>query len=147
MLFLPRCQIECGPSDSFSSSSSSSLSNPAATATAAPFATLIVCLPLEHEGGHLQVRHSGKEMTFDWGTARTDADHAALRWAAFHAGCDYQVREVASGHRLTLVYTLRALPARAVLAGVVDATHFPLYQLVGAMVREDEFMEKGEFVS
>jgi hypothetical protein len=34
------------------------------------FGSLVVCLPVEHEGGQLKVRYKGKEFTFDWSTAK-----------------------------------------------------------------------------
>lgn len=67
------------------------------------FATLVIVLPSAHSGGELVVRHLGREVTLD---LRPD-DPAELGFAAFYADCVHEVRPVATGYRLTLVYNLR----------------------------------------
>lgn len=107
----------------------------------------MVCLPVEHEGGQLKVRHEGKEMTFDWSTSRDDSDHAGIRWAAFYSDCEHEVLEVTSGHRVTLTYNLYAVRGVGRLTGVsptLDPTHLPLYQAIEAMLGKDPFGGQGE---
>lgn len=111
------------------------------------FGFLVVCLPVEHEGGRFQVRHKGKEMTFDWGTARTDKDHASIRWTAFYSDCEHEVREVFSGHRVTLTYNLYATRGNGVMAGsspTMDPAHLPLCQFIETMLEVDKFMTQGK---
>ncbi|UJO24235.1 uncharacterized protein CLAFUR5_13851 [Fulvia fulva] len=43
--------------------------------------SLVVCLPLDHEGGQLVVRNSGKELTFDW-SQRGDTDRPDVKWGS-----------------------------------------------------------------
>jgi hypothetical protein len=72
------------------------------------FATLVIVLPSEHEGGDLIVRHLGREVTFD----QHPRDPSDIAYAAFYADCVHEVRPVASGYRATLVYSLRLVDSR-----------------------------------
>lgn len=109
----------------------------------------MVCLPLEHEGGQLKVRHEGREITYDWGTSSTKPDFATIRWAAFYSDCEHEILEVTSGHRLTLTYNLYAMRGTGRLTGVsqtLDIAHLPLYQAVSNTLSKDPFDGKGEFL-
>ncbi|KAK7217820.1 hypothetical protein V2G26_005823 [Clonostachys chloroleuca] len=110
------------------------------------FGSLVVCLPLEHEGGQLKVRHEGREITYDWGTSSTKPDFATIRWAAFYSDCEHEILEVTSGHRLTLTYNLYAMRGTGRLTGVsqtLDIAHLPLYQAVSNTLSKDPFDGKG----
>lgn len=72
------------------------------------FATLVIVLPSEHEGGDLVVRHLGREVAFD----QRPRDPSDIAYAAFYADCVHEVRPVASGYRATLVYSLRLVDSR-----------------------------------
>ncbi len=72
------------------------------------FATLVIMLPSEHEGGDLIARHLGREVTFD----QHPRDPSDIAYAAFYADCVHEVRPVASGYRATLVYSLRLVDSR-----------------------------------
>ena len=65
-------------------------------------ATLTVSLPVAGEGGELIVRHGGREMTVDMNVSAP----SELAFAAFYADCPHEVRPVAAGHRLSLVFNL-----------------------------------------
>jgi hypothetical protein len=67
------------------------------------FATLIVVLPSKHEGGELIIRHDGEEECFAFGGE--EANHK-IRFAAFYADCEHEVKPVTDGYRLCLVYNL-----------------------------------------
>lgn len=107
------------------------------------FGSLVVCLPLEHEGGQLQVRHKGKEVTYDWGNHQDQ-----ISWAAFYSDCEHEVLEVKSGYRLTLTYNLYAVRGGGMLAGIeppiLDATQLPIYMSLKRIVENKEFMPEGE---
>ncbi|KAK7217477.1 hypothetical protein V2G26_005480 [Clonostachys chloroleuca] len=97
------------------------------------FGSLVVCLPLEHEGGQLKVRHKGKEMTYDWSTRQSDPNHAQIHWAAFYSDCEHEILEVTKGHRITLTYNLYAVRGAGRLTGMsktLNPTHLPLYEAV-----------------
>lgn len=66
------------------------------------FATLVIVLPGESEGGELVIRHDGREKVFDL----RRADPGELGYAAFYADCVHEVRPVTSGYRLALTYNL-----------------------------------------
>jgi len=66
------------------------------------FATLVVVLPGEYSGGELVIRHHGQSVSVD---LQCDEPSAAA-FAAFYADCVHEVRPVAEGYRLALVYNL-----------------------------------------
>jgi len=70
--------------------------------TGGMFGTLVVVLPSEHEGGELIVRHSGRQVEVDL-RAREAGE---VRYAAFYADCEHEVRPITSGHRICLIYNL-----------------------------------------
>ena len=65
-------------------------------------ATLTLSLPVAGEGGQLIVRHQGREVVADMNVA----EPSELAFAAFYADCPHEVRPVAVGHRLALVFNL-----------------------------------------
>lgn len=66
------------------------------------FGTLTVVLPSAHRGGELVIRHSGREVTLDL----AGAEVSEIRFAAFYADCEHEVRAITEGHRVALVYNL-----------------------------------------
>jgi predicted 2-oxoglutarate/Fe(II)-dependent dioxygenase YbiX len=66
------------------------------------FATLVVVLPSDYDGGELLVHHKGHEVRLD--LRRDEPSEAAF--AAFYADCVHEVLPVASGYRLALIYNL-----------------------------------------
>lgn len=66
------------------------------------FATLVVNLPSEHEGGELIVSHGGQSHTYSF--ADSDGFHPAF--VAFYADCYHEVKPVTSGYRINLIYNL-----------------------------------------
>jgi len=70
--------------------------------SAGMFGTLVISLPSAHEGGELLIRHAGREKTVD---LRSTAP-SEIRYAAFYADCEHEVRPVTKGYRVCLVYNL-----------------------------------------
>ncbi len=66
------------------------------------FATLVIVLPSDYEGGELVIRHEARAVTLD---LRAD-DPSEVGFAAFYADCRHEVQPLISGYRLTLVYNL-----------------------------------------
>lgn len=64
--------------------------------------TLVICLPSEHEGGHVHLAHAGKEHVF--ATAFGSAFN--LSSLAWYSDATHEVKEVTSGHRLDLTYNI-----------------------------------------
>ena len=65
-------------------------------------ATLSVSLPAAGAGGELVVRHHGRERVMDM----VAVEPSELAFAAFYADCEHEVRPLAEGHRLSLVFNL-----------------------------------------
>lgn len=107
------------------------------------FGSLVVCLPLEHKGGELQVRHKGLETTYEWGSALD-----RISWAAFYSDCEHEVLEVTSGHRLTLTYNLYGIrsigPTGNLATCALDVLQMPLYQSLKEMIENKDFLRDGE---
>ena len=83
------------------------------------FGSLVVCLPVPHQGGQLSVRHEGQSRVFDWSFDEEKADESGdgsssagagkarqLQWAAFFGNCEHEVAAVTAGYRCTLTYNL-----------------------------------------
>lgn len=72
------------------------------------FGTLVMVLPSQHEGGELVIRHAGREVVVDLASR----EFTDVRFAAFYADCEHEVRPVTAGHRVCLVFNL-VLPRAA----------------------------------
>jgi hypothetical protein len=66
------------------------------------FGTLVIVLPSAHRGGELAIRHAGREVIVDLSTSEV----SELRFAAFYADCEHEVRPITEGHRVCLIYNL-----------------------------------------
>jgi len=66
------------------------------------FATLVIALPSEYEGGALRIRHRNEEVCVNLAVS----DPGELAYAAFYADCQHEVLPVTAGCRLTLIYNL-----------------------------------------
>lgn len=65
-------------------------------------ATLSVALPARGAGGELVVRHGNRETVFDMNAE----EPSEVAFAAFYADCPHEVRPVADGYRVSLVFNL-----------------------------------------
>ncbi|MEW6159374.1 MAG: 2OG-Fe(II) oxygenase [Verrucomicrobiota bacterium] len=83
------------------------------------FGTLVVVLPSAHRGGELVIRHAGREVTIDL----SSEEFSELKFAAFYADCEHEVRPVAEGHRVCLIYNLIQLSG----AKTEESLRAPLY--------------------
>lgn len=113
------------------------------------FGSLVVCLPLEFEGGVLEVRHKGQAVTFDWSDANSGSKSSSpsICWAAFYSDCEHEIFEVTKGHRLTLTYNLYSVRGNGQLGGNypwLDPTQLPLYQTIRDLVQDKEVWGKGK---
>ena len=66
------------------------------------FATLVVVLPSQFEGGELVVEHQGERQELPVRPPRLDQ----LAWAAFYADCSHELRPLTGGVRLALVFNV-----------------------------------------
>lgn len=67
-------------------------------------ATLVVGLPVEHEGGDLVVYNNEQQHTFSFAPGSKTKDK--LQWAVFYTDCPHEVKKVTSGARVILQYDL-----------------------------------------
>jgi hypothetical protein len=70
--------------------------------TGGMFGTLKIVLPSVHCGGELVIRHAGREVTVDLGSAET----SELTFAAFYADCEHAIKPITQGTRVCLTYNL-----------------------------------------
>jgi predicted 2-oxoglutarate/Fe(II)-dependent dioxygenase YbiX len=89
------------------------------------FATLVVALPSQSEGGELIVRHKDREARLD---LRCD-EPSELAFVAFYADCVHEVLPVTRGCRATLVFNL-------VRKGKGAAPQPPAYEAEAAQVAD-----------
>jgi predicted 2-oxoglutarate/Fe(II)-dependent dioxygenase YbiX len=66
------------------------------------FGTLVVVLPSSHGGGELIIRHGTREVSVNL----SSPDVSELRFAAFYADCEHEVRPITGGSRVCLTYSL-----------------------------------------
>ncbi|KAI9328506.1 hypothetical protein BDR26DRAFT_873800 [Obelidium mucronatum] len=126
------------------------------------FGSLVVCLPLEHAGGDLVVRHKGKTVVFDWGNriqqdlqqqqqqknAETGGELAppSIHWAAFFSDCEHEILPVQSGLRVTITYNLHLVETKVddVICPPVDSNSLgPFHTLLAESLKDPSFMPKG----
>ncbi|KAI0830008.1 hypothetical protein F5Y06DRAFT_307936 [Hypoxylon sp. FL0890] len=111
------------------------------------FGWLVVCLPIAHDGGQLEVRHEGNAITFDW--SNMDIARPSIQWAAFSSDCKQEVSEMRAGYRLTLRYSLCPVRGNGQLTGhckALDAKKLPLYKQMRALFDKKSFMPKGGYL-
>ncbi|KAI1649021.1 uncharacterized protein F4817DRAFT_364087 [Daldinia loculata] len=111
------------------------------------FGSLVVCLPVAHEGGQLEVRHNGKTISFDW--SKLDINQPSIRWAAFYSDCEHEVFQVQSGHRITLTYNLYAMRGIGQLTShpkPLDLAQVPLYKHMHTVISQEKFMPEGGYL-
>lgn len=66
------------------------------------FGTLVVVLPSAHGGGELIIRHERREVSVNL----SSTDVSELRFAAFYADCEHEVKPITHGNRVCLTYNL-----------------------------------------
>lgn len=66
------------------------------------FATMVISLPSEHQGGELIISHAGHSQSYSF------ADNSLFEpsYVAFYADCYHEVKPITSGYRICLIYNL-----------------------------------------
>lgn len=103
------------------------------------FGSLVVCLPWQHEGGTLRVKHRGETVDFAWG----HNSQQSIQWAAFYGDCEHEVLEVIKGHRITLTYNLYYTSIGKLAQPVSTPDHLPLFDIARRMLLQPRFMRRG----
>lgn len=70
--------------------------------TGGMFGTLVIVLPCAHRGGELVLRHAGREAVVDLG----GGEISEVKFAAFYADCEHEVKPITDGNRVCLIYNL-----------------------------------------
>ncbi len=70
------------------------------------FGTLVIVLPSAHEGGDLIICHAGRKTVVNL----HGDEPGEIRYAAFYADCEHEVRPVTKGYRICFVYNLSCKP-------------------------------------
>jgi predicted 2-oxoglutarate/Fe(II)-dependent dioxygenase YbiX len=66
------------------------------------FATMVIHLPSQHEGGELIVSHGGESKSYSF----ADSHGFNPEFVAFYADCFHEIKPVTAGYRLCLIYNL-----------------------------------------
>ncbi|MCJ1285541.1 hypothetical protein MMC26_004882 [Xylographa opegraphella] len=106
------------------------------------FGLLVVCLPSAHQGGELQVRHLGDQISYHW----SNDNASTISWAAFSSDCEYEVFEVTSGYRVTLTYNLyihEHLGSVVQSFASADPTKYPLYNKINELLLNEDWLPGG----
>ncbi|KAG8623934.1 hypothetical protein KVT40_008910 [Elsinoe batatas] len=106
------------------------------------FGSLVICLPSSHKGGSLIVRHQGVEKVFDWEAASKDQ----IQWAAFYSDCEHEVRQVTSGHRVSLTYNLYDMDTTDRISPSLRVEAISLVEPVKAVLDSDQFRPPGSIL-
>lgn len=92
------------------------------------------------------MRHSGREVTFNWASDKA----STLQWAAFFSDCEHEVLEVTKSHRLTLTYNLYwtsyGPASMADRLNVLEPESFHFFSALQRLLDRPEFFSKGELV-
>ncbi|KAJ8522123.1 hypothetical protein ONZ45_g1279 [Pleurotus djamor] len=71
------------------------------------FGSLVLVLPIPHEGGELVLRPAGQdEIKFDSSASLTSRETPGIAYIAFYGDIEHEVLQVKSGNRVTLTYNL-----------------------------------------
>ncbi|KIK15682.1 hypothetical protein PISMIDRAFT_687048 [Pisolithus microcarpus 441] len=75
------------------------------------FGSLVVIFPTHHEGGEFVLREGYREWSLDFAKMLSDSPHRpCVGYVAFFSDVEHEVRQVTSGHRVTLTYNLYLTP-------------------------------------
>ncbi|KAJ3128733.1 hypothetical protein HK098_003726 [Nowakowskiella sp. JEL0407] len=101
------------------------------------FGSLVIGLPILHEGGELVVRHHGQSQTFSF----KPQDRCELTWAAFYSDCEHEILPVKSGLRITLTFNLYWSESKIPLD--LDITKYPIYHMLKQIKENSFFVNSG----
>ncbi|KXN86479.1 hypothetical protein AN958_10013 [Leucoagaricus sp. SymC.cos] len=70
------------------------------------FGTLVVVLPIYHQGGNLVLRHAGRQLDFNAPALLDLSPPGTIAWTAFYSDVEHEVLEVTQGTRITVTFNL-----------------------------------------
>ncbi|GAM23925.1 hypothetical protein SAMD00019534_071000 [Acytostelium subglobosum LB1] len=100
------------------------------------FGTLVLSLPCPHRGGDLVVNHSGRDEV----VSLENDSMSLIKWTAFFADCQHEVKPVTEGCRVCLVYNLlrsggtkvNINPESEPIINAINQSNFTLESLKGS---------------
>ena len=122
------------------------------------FGTLVVSLPVNFSGGHLQLTHAGVTHSHS-GIPKTPYSYqrhgfppsnvvpeAKMKWVAFFGDVSHQVLRVSSGYRLTMTYVLHRDQPPNPNADMLLARADGLRKALKGLLADESFMPEGGHV-
>jgi hypothetical protein len=76
------------------------------------FGSLVVVLPVKHQGGELLLRHRDRNFVFNGQALVESAPPASVAYVAFFSDVEHEVVRVLSGYRVTVTYNLYFDPTK-----------------------------------
>lgn len=102
------------------------------------FGTVVLSMPVKHKGGELFVRHNGQDRCYNLDPGRLTAK---CQWAAFYTDVEHEIKEITSGHRITLIYHLYSAKKSKLVAPVSGVDSHPIIQ---SLKKVQEFLAKND---
>ncbi|KDR77464.1 hypothetical protein GALMADRAFT_119596 [Galerina marginata CBS 339.88] len=99
------------------------------------FGSLVVVLPITHEGGSLICRHRGEECEFDTAKAVMSENSPQVAFVAFFSDVEHEVSKVISGYRVTLTYNLYFVDRSAAPKAPLAVPSDPVNKLKPALLK------------
>ncbi len=121
------------------------------------FGSLVVILPVSHDGGELRLCHNERETVFDSAKALNGEDNDkdedekdekeknAIAYVAFYSDVEHEVLRVTSGYRITLTYNLHFI-THPVPSYVPPSGQSALTNMVRELLEDPEFLPKGAYL-
>jgi 2OG-Fe(II) oxygenase superfamily len=113
------------------------------------FGSLVIVFPIQHEGGSLKFRHSGREWIFDSAAVVKGQKDPTIAFAAFYSDIEHEVTPVISGHRVTLTYNLyfSEESSNAMAPIPASSTRETAFNgVLSKLLSDPTFMDKGGFL-
>ncbi|KAJ3119506.1 hypothetical protein HK098_005384 [Nowakowskiella sp. JEL0407] len=105
------------------------------------FGSLVIGLPILHEGGELIVRHRDHTQTFSF----KPRDRCELMWVAFYSDCEHEILPVQSGLRITLTFNLYWSDRKRSSSIELDVTKYPIYHML-KQIKDNQYFVKSGFM-
>ncbi|TDL25167.1 hypothetical protein BD410DRAFT_837405 [Rickenella mellea] len=111
------------------------------------FASLVIVLPTLHNGGALMLSHKDESTIFDSGKMLQSNSPGVVAYVAFFSDVDHEVREVTSGHRVTITYNLYFKSTGSATTPPKDADEDPrevrLKAMLNSLLADANFLPQG----
>jgi len=110
------------------------------------FGSLVVVLPILHEGGQFVLRQGDKEWTIDFADKFATATEPSVCFVAFFSDIEHEVLPVTSGYRVTLTYNLYHKPVHPSTSSIPTPFQLKLKQALVDLVNDQSKLPKGGYL-